>query len=397
MADDQPWKIPPIVQELAAGGVQEPPSRYVIGEQDRPALAAASMPEPIPIVDLSRLSAAAADGAGADEDEVAKLLSALQNWGLFLAVGHGVDPGLLAEVMEVTRGFFNLPPEEKQKYSNLVDGKEFRFEGYGDDIVLSEDQILDWGDRLYLIVEPESQVAHGLWPAQPPGFGGVLREYTARCRGIAGVVLASLARLLGLHERRFAGMMDEGLAMTHARFNYYPRCPQPDRVFGLKPHSDASVITVVLIDDAVAGLQVQKPNDDGGVWYDVPIVPNALLVNVGDAIEIMSNGFFTSPMHRAVTNAERDRVSLAMFYTLDPEKEIEPLPELVDDKRPRRYGKTTTKQYLAALYERFARGARAIDTVKISAAADGCDQTRSGREDDGQMIDLFFRERRFLR
>ena len=85
MADDhvQPWKIPPIVQELAAG-VQEPPSRYVVRDQDRPAAAAAAampepaMPEPIPIVDLSRLSAA--DDGG----EVAKLQSAVQNWGLFL-------------------------------------------------------------------------------------------------------------------------------------------------------------------------------------------------------------------------------------------------------------------------------------------------------------------------
>jgi len=78
MADDQPaWKIPPIVQELA-DGVQEPPSRYVVGEQDRPAVAAAAMPEPIPIVDLSRLSAS--DGA---DDE---LLSALQNWGLFMVI-----------------------------------------------------------------------------------------------------------------------------------------------------------------------------------------------------------------------------------------------------------------------------------------------------------------------
>ena len=81
MAEDhvQPWKIPPIVQELAAG-VQEPPSRYVVRDQDRPAAAAAAaaMPEPIPIVDLSRLSAA--DDGG----EVAKLQSAVQNWGLFL-------------------------------------------------------------------------------------------------------------------------------------------------------------------------------------------------------------------------------------------------------------------------------------------------------------------------
>ncbi|CAN6191775.1 unnamed protein product [Urochloa humidicola] len=208
----QPWKIPPIVQELAAG-VLEPPSRYVVREQDRPAAAAAvAMPEPIPIVDLSRLSAAADDGAGADE--VAKLRSALQNWGLFL-----------------------------QKYSNLANGKDFRFEGYGNDVVLSEDQTLDWCDRLTLIVEPESRVFPGLWPARPAAFVGVLREYIARCRrDIAGVVLAALATLLGLPEDRFAGMMEEGDAKTHARFNYYPRCPRPDLVVGLKSHSDASVI-----------------------------------------------------------------------------------------------------------------------------------------------------------
>ncbi|WVZ82791.1 hypothetical protein U9M48_030016 [Paspalum notatum var. saurae] len=216
MADDQPWKISPNVQELAAAGVQETPSRYVISEQDRPSLDAASMPEPIPIVDLSQLSAAAADGAG--------LLSALQNWGLLLirnklslsplsrAVGHGVEPGFLAEVMEVTRGFFKLPPEEKQKNSKLVNGKEF---------------------------------------SAPPSAGRSPASCSPASPGC--------------------------WACTSA----------PDRVFGLKPHSDASVITVVLVDDAVAGLQVQKP-DGGGVWYDVPIVPNVLLVNVGDAIELTS-------------------------------------------------------------------------------------------------------------
>jgi hypothetical protein len=75
MADDQPWnivKIPPIVQELVAG-VQEPPSWYVVPEEDR-SMAGSEMPEPIPIIDLSRLSAS---------EEVAKLRSALENWGLF--------------------------------------------------------------------------------------------------------------------------------------------------------------------------------------------------------------------------------------------------------------------------------------------------------------------------
>jgi hypothetical protein len=83
MADGHHWnivKIPPIVQELAAG-VHEPPSQYMVGEKDRPAIAGSDMPEPIPVVDLSRLSASnGEDSAG----ELAKLRSALEDWGLFL-------------------------------------------------------------------------------------------------------------------------------------------------------------------------------------------------------------------------------------------------------------------------------------------------------------------------
>jgi hypothetical protein len=81
MADGEPSKlieIPPIVQELVAG-VQEPPSRYVLPEQDRPAVAGSKMPEPIPIVDLSCLS-----DSDTSAVETAKLQSALENWGLFL-------------------------------------------------------------------------------------------------------------------------------------------------------------------------------------------------------------------------------------------------------------------------------------------------------------------------
>jgi hypothetical protein len=79
-----------------------------------------------------------------------------------------MEPSFLGEVMKVTREFYKLPLEEKQKYSNFVDGKEFRMEGYGSDMVISEKQILDWCDRFYLVVEPESQRIYTLWPTQPP-------------------------------------------------------------------------------------------------------------------------------------------------------------------------------------------------------------------------------------
>jgi isopenicillin N synthase-like dioxygenase len=82
-------------------------------------------------------------------------------------------------------------------------------------------------------------------------------------------------------------------------------------------------------------------------------------------MQILSNGFFKSPVHRVVTNAEKERLSLVMFYTMGPEREIEPVSELVDEKRPKRYRKIKTKDYIAQHFETFAKGTLAIDTVKI--------------------------------
>lgn len=81
---DESWRIPMLVQELAAK-VQQPPSRYVQPEQYHPVSldVGAETPEPIPVIDLSRLSAAA-DAAG----ESGKLRLALQSWGLFLVSEH---------------------------------------------------------------------------------------------------------------------------------------------------------------------------------------------------------------------------------------------------------------------------------------------------------------------
>ena len=81
-----------LVQELAAK-VQLPPSRYVQPEQYHPVslLVGAEKPEPIPVIDLSRLLAA--DGA---DDEGSKLRFALQSWGLFLVILSALVLVLLA-------------------------------------------------------------------------------------------------------------------------------------------------------------------------------------------------------------------------------------------------------------------------------------------------------------
>lgn len=79
----------------------------------------------------------------------------------------------------------------------------------------------------------------------------------------------------------------------------------------------------------------------------------------------MSNGIFKSPVHRAVTNTEKERISLAMFHGLDPEKEIEPAAALLNEKQPARYRTLKAKEYLAGFYDHFCEGTRFIESLKI--------------------------------
>lgn len=85
------------------------------------------------------------------------------------AVGHDLSPSLLDDLRDAARKFFHLPIDVKQKYSNLKEG-EFNLEGYGNDFVAGEEQIIDWNDRLYLLVQPEDKRKLDYWPENPSCF-----------------------------------------------------------------------------------------------------------------------------------------------------------------------------------------------------------------------------------
>lgn len=340
-----------MVQELARTG-QAPPDRYIQTNDSRP-IAAPAVSSAVPVIDLRRLFRS--DGA----EETEKLRSALQSWGLFQAIGHDIPVSSLDDIQDAARRFFQLPMEAKQKYSNLTETGEFGLEGYGNDRVLTEDQILDWNDRLYLLVQPEDERKLELWPEDPSNFRDILHEYTMKARKVVEHVLWVMAKLLDLEENYFINQLGDR-AGVYARFNYYPCCSRTDSVFGIKPHTDGSVITALLLDKEVEGLQVLKD----GEWVKIPIIPHALLFNLGDQMEIMSNGIFKSPVHRVVTNT-KERMSVAMFYALEPEKYLEPAEGLVDEKRPRLYKKMRTKDFLDVFFQKFFQGQSTSDCAKL--------------------------------
>uniref|UniRef100_A0ACD5ZS88 Uncharacterized protein n=1 Tax=Avena sativa TaxID=4498 RepID=A0ACD5ZS88_AVESA len=266
------------VQELAGAlGAPDVPARFVArrhhdhDQQHTPAA-------PVPVIDLARLCQP--DGATSDV-EAAQLRLALESWGLFLVTNHGVDAAVMDGMMTASREFFRRPPEEKQTYTNLIGGERFQLEGYGTDRVSSPDQVLDWSDRLYLKVEPEDERSLALWPARPQNFRDLLHDFTMKCRGVKDNMLRAMAKLLELDHDYFVDQLGEK-ADAHVRFTYYPECPRPELVYGLKPHSDGTILSVLMVDDRVGGLQVLKDS----VWFDVPIVPHTLLINIGDQTEV---------------------------------------------------------------------------------------------------------------
>ena len=90
-----------------------------------------------------------------------------------------------------------------------------------------------------------------------------------------------MARILELEEDYFISQISDN-AHAFARFNYYPPCPRPDLVNGVRPHSDGGVLMILLVDKDVGGLQVKRD----GICYSVPSKPYALLVNLGDCMEV---------------------------------------------------------------------------------------------------------------
>lgn len=358
-----------MVQEVAAaaGGLPTLPTRYVLRESDRPKAAATTggvtapdLQAAFPSVDVQRL----ADASNVEEAD--KLRSALKSWGLFKVTGHGMPVSLLDGVRDAGLEFFHLPLEEKLRHANRDAAGEFQPEGYGIDRVDTDEQVLDWCDRLYLTVQPEEERRAQFWPASPPELAGLLHEYALGSEQVARTVLRGMGRLLGFGEGFFLEHVGEK-GGTYARFTYYPPCPRPDLVYGLKPHTDNSVVTVLLLDRDVGGLQVLLKDVDGeGRWVDVPVLArDELLVVIGEEMEIMSNAVFRAPTHRVVTSGERERMSLVLFYQPEPHKDLQPVEELVREDRPAMYRKLKAKAFGDGFWDAFAVGERTIDFLNI--------------------------------
>ncbi|KAL0415379.1 UNVERIFIED_CONTAM: Codeine O-demethylase [Sesamum latifolium] len=329
------------VQELVITG--EDPSGPYVCRNDNEELDATTENSPIPVVNIGHFLS----GKWSDDEsvqELKKLHSALSTWGCFQAIGHGIPSCFLDEVRGVGREFFEQPMEEKNKYAKTVT----EFQGYGADPLPEEGQSLDWSDRLFLELVPQDQRNYRFWPQNPPSFKGTLEEYSEKMKTVTEMISKSMARSLHLEETCFFKQFGEG-AQLGARFNYYSPCRRPDLVLGLKPHADGSGYTLYCRTNPAFNYSTMA----NGILSPRTLMP--FLSSWGTK--------WRSPVHRVLSNRERDRISVAVFYTPEVGKEIGPEEGLISAEAPRVF--KMVKDYANIHWEYYQKGMRSLHTVKV--------------------------------
>ncbi|KAK9079876.1 hypothetical protein SSX86_001549 [Deinandra increscens subsp. villosa] len=345
------------VQELKKARKTKVPDRFVRDMAERPILGTIRAPllsSSIPVIDLKKLM------KGNKEEfhfEILKLSASCEEWGFFQVINHEIELDLLEKIEKMAMEFFMLPVEEKQKYP-MAPGT---VQGYGQAFVFSEHQKLDWCNMFALGLVPHSIRNPKLWPTNPPMFSETVEAYSRDIRKLCEDLLKFIALSLRLDENIFEEMF--GVSVQAIRMNYYPACPRPDLVLGLSPHSDGSALTVLQQGKGNAvGLHVLK-ND---TWVPVQPVENALVINIGDTIEVLTNGRYKSSEHRAVTHKEKDRLSIVTFYAPSYDVEIGPIQKLVDDENnPSKYRRYNHGEYSRHYVTNKLQGKKTLDFAKI--------------------------------
>lgn len=340
----------------------------------------------IPVIDISGLLHGDAAARQAVADNLGR---AARDVGFFQMVGHGIDlplrEGLITQAkrffaqpeaikMERYIGLYHhhrgyVPPGEESPDPNKPDMKEafdLAFELPSDDPeVLAETPLL----------------GPNPWP-DLDGFREPIAAYYEAAYQVGRALMGAFARALGLDEQQLLRHVTK--PPSQLRLIHYPYNPDAEDAQGIGAHTDYECFTLLL--PTAPGLEVMH---GAGKWIDVPYQEDALVVNIGDMLEIWSNGEFVATSHR-VRKVKQERYSFPLFFACDYHTEVAPLPELVERHGKAHYAPLKAGDHLYAqtiqtfryLRERLAKGeitlpegAREVGSLgqhgKHSAAQDG--------------------------
>ncbi|KAJ8440803.1 hypothetical protein Cgig2_000691 [Carnegiea gigantea] len=281
------------------------PESYIFPPGKRPGKQVVLLYESVPVIDLGKAE-------GDDHENI--------------VINHGVPTSLMDDTRRMFKEFFVLPAEEKTRFlsSDLCQKCAL----YTSNVDYEKEEIHNWRDSLRHSCSALEECVD-YWPQKPLRYGEVVGQYTVKVRELGSRILELICEGLGLERGFFAKELSQGQVLA---VHHYPPCPDPSLTLGTRKHYDPGVITILLQGD-VSGLQVLR----NGEWIGIEAIPDAFVVNVGQQLQIVSNGRLRSSEHRAVTNKNKARITGAFF--IEPMKDciVEPAKAIVNARSPAIY------------------------------------------------------------
>ncbi len=273
--------------------------------------------EVLPVLDFSQRGQTAWPGA---------LDMACEAWGCFQLVNHGLGEGLCRKLLAEMEAFFALPHAEKLSLQRSEDNPW----GYYDQELTKN--IRDWKEIFDIGPASDSGPFAGTatpWPAQLDSFRATVETFYEASESVALVLLGDIGECLGAARGTLEREFGDGHS-SFLRLNYYPPCSEPGEHLGISHHTDAGALTV-LLPDAQPGLEFWSGND----WHLVQPKPGALIINIGDIVQVWSNDRYAAPLHRVRTNGTQPRYSAPFFLNPTYETDYAPLESALRGRAPR--------------------------------------------------------------
>jgi isopenicillin N synthase-like dioxygenase len=248
---------------------------------------------------------------------LAELRIAAHDIGFFYLIGHGVEAALLGDVLDSAKHFFALPDADKLAIE-MIHSPHFR--GYNR--VASEHTrgMPDWREQIDIGPErPALPRAAGSppwarlrgpnqWPAALPELRAVVTRWQIASMQVLTRILRAFSLALGQPADALEPLYGDDPHYL-IKLIRYPGRDATAADQGVGAHKDAGLITLLLQDDQ-GGLQVETPRG----WIDVPPRPGTFVINIGELLELASDGFLRATMHRVVTPPSGvERLSAAFF------------------------------------------------------------------------------------
>ena len=291
----------------------------------------------IPLIDFTLFS----EEGESRETFLLQLRTAARDIGFFYLKGHGIDKQLLSDVQQASRAFFALPEEQKLAVG-MINSPHFR--GYNraaSEITRGQP---DWREQFDLGAErqplPLEAKTPGWarlqgpnqWPDSLPELRPLLLRWQQEMTQMSLRLLRAFALALELPEKTFDPLYGDK-PNEHIKLIRYPGQREGQSGQGVGAHKDSGFLSF-LLQDHQRGLQVEV---EEGQWVDALPLEDTLVVNIGELLELATNGYLRATVHRVASPpAGEERLSLAFFLgaQLDAVVPLFPLPaELARDAR----------------------------------------------------------------